>query len=189
MSKINKHDRDQVADRQPRSFYRPHVRVQFGNELVNPHTGEVSYPPSMTKQSHKDECDINNIIKQYKVTGMVTHISANARQGAYQDLPAPIEFQEALNIVAQAEQAFATLPSKVRDRFQNDPEAFLAFTSDPRNAKEMADLGLTNPVAPLTMANASLAEVREAFNGGGAGGGTPPADASPKAPKGASGAS
>lgn len=171
-----------MSKTQRRSFFRPHKRVQFTGEVLDTSTGELVKQPSMTKQGHKDECDINKILKQYRVTGVINHISAHARQGAYEDLPDPIDFQEALNMVQAAETAFATLPAKVRDRFQNDPIGFLEFTSDPKNAKEMAELGLTTPRAPATMATASLAELTEALRGGGAGGDTPPAVASPKAP-------
>lgn len=128
-------------------FYRPHDRVEERGELVDPATGVVTIPPSMTKQSHRDECDINNILKQFKKTGIVRHISARAAQGAYQDLPDPIDFQDALHMVMQAEQAFEDLPSVVRSRFNNDPAAFLAFTSDPANAAELVELGLATAQA------------------------------------------
>jgi len=168
-----------------RSFYRPHDRVLALTTVRDVKTGKIVTPPSRTKQSHKDECDINNIIKQFKVTGMFNHVRNNAAQGVYTDLPEPVEFQEALNIVMGAENAFAMLPAKIRDEFGNDPQRFLAFTADPRNADRMAELGLTNPVAPPTMVTATLEEAAKAFVGAGAGGDTPPADASPKAPKGA----
>lgn len=125
-----------------RSFYRPHPRLMVMNEVVNPVTGEITHPPSRTKQSFKDECDINNILKQYKSTGMLRHINEKAAKGTFADLPAPMEYQDALNMVIQAEDAFAALPSKLRDRFNNDPQEFLAFQQDPRNQRELVELGL-----------------------------------------------
>lgn len=133
-----------------RSAYIPHKRVQYTGELVNPVTGEISFPPSMTKQEHKAECDINNVVAQYKRTGMISHISAKAAQGAYQDLPDPMDYQEALHIQRDAAAAFASLPSKVRDRFANDPAEFLTFMADPQNAQEARELGLLNPATPPT---------------------------------------
>lgn len=128
-----------------RSFYVPHRRVSLDGS--HPDTGE--FMPSMTKQSFKDECDINNIIKSFSVTGMVNHISERAASGVYVDLPDSVDFQEALHTVESARNAFATLPSKVRDRFANDPEAFLSFLHDPKNETEARALGLLNPtVAP-----------------------------------------
>lgn len=130
------------------SFYRPHDRsaTWYTGEVTDPITGEVTKPPSMTKQSFAAECDINNIIKQYKVTGMISHISARAAQGSYLDLPDPLDFQESLNVVAEAQRAFDTLPSKVRDRFDNNPTKFLEFMADPANGEELVKLGLASRV-------------------------------------------
>lgn len=135
--------------------YRPHDRVQWDGSITDPHTGEVSFPPSMTKQGHKDECDINRIVKQFSVTGQWAHINGKAALGAYVDLPDGLDYQSSLDIVRQGEVAFASLPSKVRDRFRNDPAQFLQFLSDPANRSEAVELGLVNappdfpPTAPL----------------------------------------
>lgn len=127
------------------SFYRPHARVTEDGRVVNPVTGEITYPPSMTKQEFKAECDINNIIKQFSATGMLRHISSKASTGSYQDLPESVDFQDALNTVHAGQAAFATLPSKVRSRFGNDPAEFLIFLNDPANEPEARALGLLNP--------------------------------------------
>lgn len=124
------------------TFYRPHARVQEKGELINPHTGDITTPPSLTKQEFKREADINNILKQYSKTGMLTHLNVRAREGMYADLPDAVDFQESLHLVRQAETTFMTLPAKLRDRFGNDPAEFLAFCSDPRNLDEMRELGL-----------------------------------------------
>lgn len=128
------------------SHYRPHARVQERGELVHPVTGEVTRPPSMTKQEFVRESDINNIIKQYSSTGMLNHVSARAAQGVYADLPEPMEFQDALHQVEAANQAFMTLPAKLRDRFGSDPLRFLEFCSDPKNLDEMRTLGIAKPL-------------------------------------------
>lgn len=130
------------------SFYRPHKRVQYTGEVQDPKTGELVKLPSMTKQEFVKECDINNVLKQYKATGMVSHLNVRAAQGAYLDLPDSLDFQESLNIVREAETAFGSLPSKLRERFGNNPAEFLAFCADPGNAREMAELGLTIPEPP-----------------------------------------
>lgn len=119
------------------TFYRPHPRVTFDNVDDN---GEVL--PSMTKQSFVAECDINNIIKQFSATGMLTHVRDQAALGQYLDLPDETDFQSALNTVEVGRAAFDSLPSKVRDRFGNDPASFLAFLSDANNRDEAIALGL-----------------------------------------------
>lgn len=128
-------------------FFTPHQPVNYTGELLNEQTGEFYRPPSRTKQEFRDECDINNIIKAFKVTGIVTHLNAKAAQGAFLDLPADVDYQSALNSVIRAEEAFMALPSKVRDRFHNDPAAFLQFMENPANGDEMIALGI-RPAKP-----------------------------------------
>jgi len=130
-------------------WYQPHDRSSdYTGELVNHKTGEVYRPPSMTKQSFVAECDIKNILKNYQMTGQIAHMSANAAQGAYRDLPEPTDYQEALNTVIRGEAAFASLPSGIRSRFENDPEKFLIFCADPANQDEMIKLGLAKRIVP-----------------------------------------
>lgn len=129
--------------------YRPHKRLHAPTELLDPVTGEYFVPPDRTKQAHLRECDINTIIKQFSSTGMLAHISAKAAQGAYMDLPDPIDFQQAQNILIEGERAFASLPSKLRDRFDNQVAPFLEFLQDPNNKAEAIELGLIpRPQAP-----------------------------------------
>ncbi len=111
----------------------------------------------MTKQGHKSECDINVIMKKYLKTGLVGH--ASRFEGVYGDAPA-IDFHSAMNVVMEGQEAFDALPSATRQRFGNDPGAFLDFVQDAGNESEMRDLGLLDPVpepdpAPVT---APLAE-------------------------------
>lgn len=136
-----------------RGHYRPHSRHQTFGTVTNPITGEITQPPSRTKQEFARECDINNIIKHFSVSGMLSHVNAKAASGAYLDLPDAFDFQESLNIINQAEAAFMSLPAKLRDRFGNDPLRFLEFTHDPENLEEMRKLGLANQLPlepPLT---------------------------------------
>lgn len=155
------------------NFYRPHPRVTEDNSIIDPATGEIKHPPSMTKQAHREECDINNILKQYRQTGVIKHINAKAAQGSYQDLPDPVDFQEALNMVLRSEDSFATLPALVRDRFSNNPEQFLEFLADPANRLEAEKLGLIRPPAP--------APEPIAVTIAGGEGGSPPSSSTPPA--------
>lgn len=120
----------------------PHKRVTFDNALVNPVTGEVTYPPSMTKQEFVRQCDINNIIKEFSLTGQINHISAKAAQGAFLDLPDSSDYQEHLHALKSASEAFQALPAALRNRFHGDPAEFLAFVQDPANAAELIELGI-----------------------------------------------
>lgn len=152
------------------SFYRPHSRVTAPTgEYIVPGTGEViPAPPSRTKQEFKDQCDINNIIKSFKLTGQINHVAANAAKGRYENLPDEVDFQTSLNTIRTASMAFESLPSKLRDRFGNDPTAFLEFISDPENLDEATRLGLIKKPEPAPVATAGS-------------GGTPPPPAPPVA--------
>ena len=130
------------------THYRPHSRVQERGEIFDPKTGELVRLPSMTKQEFVKECDINNVIKAYSQTGMVNHVNAKAAQGAYQDLPDVLDFQDSLHTIMAAEAAFMTLPAKVRDRFGQDPAEFLAFMGDPANEEEIRKIGLAQAPPP-----------------------------------------
>lgn len=100
-------------------------------------------PVSMTHQSHKDECDINNIMRKFEKFGVLEH--RNNYQGQYGDFTAvPQDYQEAMSSVLAAQEMFLELPSKIRRRFGNDPGAFLDFATDPQNGSEMVAMGLAD---------------------------------------------
>lgn len=122
---------------------KPQIRKPY-DESIPVRTG----PPgeSMAKQYMRDECDINNIMRQYQKTGVIDHVREN--QGQYVDLPQTIDYQEALNIVISAGEAFDSLPGSVRQRFDNDALQFLDFMDDDSNLDESVKLGLREVIEP-----------------------------------------
>lgn len=84
---------------------------------------------------------------KYLTTGMVTHLSG--REGSYADLADAPTFQEAQNILVEAERAFQSLPSAIRVRFNHSPAEFLDFVHDPVNATEMVKMGLAKASASV----------------------------------------
>jgi len=102
--------------------------------------------PSRTKTSMQKECDIRNILKTYRKTGTPLPSLDPSQFKDVSNLPS---YHEALNVVRNAQEAFAAQPSYIRDRFKNDPALFLAFCQDAANAEEMVELGLAvkRPVA------------------------------------------
>jgi len=118
-----------------RSAYSAPVKValSFLDEEGNP-------LPTPTQQHLKAEVDINNILRQYDRTGLITHVNnATAQYGDFSEVN---EYQESLNRVIAAQDAFAALPSNVRKRFGNDPGEFFEFATDPSNFDAMVELGL-----------------------------------------------
>lgn len=105
---------------------------------------QITFPEDSpyTKQSFKDECDINKLMARYQATGELPVI--NERAPMYLDVTG-IDFQESMNFISGAQTLFNELPSGVRARFHNDPAQFLDFTSDPKNHEELAKMGLLRP--------------------------------------------
>ncbi|WNK12696.1 MAG: internal scaffolding protein [Microvirus sp.] len=98
--------------------------------------------PSLTKQSFKDECDINTILNKFQRTGVLDFV--NKRAPHYGDVTG-INFDDAMDRVIKGKAFFADLPSSIRDQFDNSPGEFFEFIADPANAEAMAELGLTAP--------------------------------------------
>lgn len=119
-------------------FYRPH----------DPNLGALSFEgqKSLTHQSFKDECDINVLMKRYEKTGILEH--ANQHRGQYGDFADLTNFQEALQIVREAETMFMTLPSRIRADFENDPGKFVSFAQNPDNADKLVEYGLATKREP-----------------------------------------
>lgn len=116
-----------------------------------------SYPPRrrvsitsdtqlITQQHFKQEADINNILQQFKRTGIIQHI--NNQPPVYADLPDTIDYQQALAIQDAADAAFAALPSVVRAHFDNDPSELLTALGDPSQTAKLTELGILK--APVT---------------------------------------
>jgi len=94
--------------------------------------------PSMTKQEFAREADINVLMGRYLSTGV---IPPAVRQGYFADVDS-LDYQQALGLVHEAQALFDQLPSKVRERFGNNPAALMEFVADSRNRDEAVSLGL-----------------------------------------------
>ncbi|NTW98997.1 MAG: scaffolding protein [Geobacteraceae bacterium] len=99
--------------------------------------------PSMAVPYEKESCDINRIMNKYQKTGLIDHVSRY--QGRYGDFASVPDYQTAMHVVIAANEAFDSLPSNLRDRFNNDPEKFFAFVHDKENLDEMKKMGLIAP--------------------------------------------
>jgi len=102
---------------------------------------------SLTKQAFKEDSDINHIFKKWKKDGILNHV--NRYQGRYEDVSDYQSYEDSLNTIARAEEAFGSLPALVRKRFDNDPGQFLEFVENPANFSEMVELGLAVPKAQV----------------------------------------
>lgn len=101
---------------------------------------------SRTKQNFKDQCDINNIIKKYRKNGVNPFVvTESARYGDYSEVPS---YQDSLNFIISADEAFMKLDPRIRARFQNNPGLLIDFCADPNNREEAVKLGLIEKVVP-----------------------------------------
>ena len=96
----------------------------------------------LTEQNHKDETDINQIVRKYNKTGLIDHLNQFEKQ--YGDMTG-YDYQDAMNTVAAANTMFEGLPSVIRNQFDNDPAKFINFVDDEANADKLVEMGLATP--------------------------------------------
>lgn len=97
---------------------------------------------SRTQKHQAEGTETRAIVERYRSTG----IWSRARiPPSYGDFTNATDYQNALNSVREAQEAFDSLPSRVRSRFNNRPEELIRFISDPGNITEAVDLGLIAP--------------------------------------------
>ena len=94
---------------------------------------------SMTKSEFKDECNINNIVKQCIKTGIMPQ---GTREPMFEDFSEVGTYSDAVNQVAEANSTFEQLPSEIRDRFDHSVQNLMDFLADENNHDEAYDLGL-----------------------------------------------
>lgn len=94
---------------------------------------------TLTQQHMKDECDINVLVKRFVVTGEIPIMTLPPMQGDFTDAPT---YQDALNLMVEANRSFMQQPADVRARFNNDPARFVDFCSDEKNRDELRTMGL-----------------------------------------------
>ena len=93
----------------------------------------------LTEQAHKRETDMNYILRDYYKTGLIKHAAKN--QGRYDDI-SPVDFREAMEVVANSKSMFEELPANMRKQFDNQPDKFLEFVQNPDNKDQMQKMGI-----------------------------------------------
>lgn len=116
---------------------KPVIRTAYGPKL----RVQITFPEGTgrTKQSFKDECDINQILARFKRTRTLDFVNEMAPR--YGDCTGA-EFRAAMDTVANAKSMFHAMPAHLRARFKNDPAQFLEFVQNPANRDEALELGL-----------------------------------------------
>ncbi len=107
---------------------------------------KLEFGPSRTKQSFRNETDINQIMKRFAKTGMIDPANVSLRKAAFGDFSQMGDFHEMQEKIVKGREAFETLSSEVRERFRNDPGLLLDFLHDENNREEAVRLGLSPEV-------------------------------------------
>ncbi|AXH73668.1 MAG: internal scaffolding protein [Microviridae sp.] len=129
----------------------PFLRTPYNydTDAASDESGLKCQDKSLAQQHMLEETDINNIVATFTRTGQLPQHNMPPLQ---QDFTQIYSFQDALDAVVAAREAFQQQPAAVRTRFQNDPAAFVDFCSDPANKDEMRKMGLFSEEASARLA-------------------------------------
>ena len=97
---------------------------------------------AMTEQHHKEAVQVENILKKFRDTGVITH--TNQHEGQYGNFVDAQTFAIAHQNVAEAKSMFESLPSHIRNDMANSVENFLEFIHNPENRQAILDYGLSD---------------------------------------------
>ncbi len=95
------------------------------------------YDDGRTKQSFKDETDINKIIARAEKSGTISHL--NKFKGSYTDF-SDFDYFENLQKLTRGREIFDELPANVRNEFMNSPADFFKYVNDPANIDRLETL-------------------------------------------------
>lgn len=110
---------------------------------------------SRAAQSFKDDCDINVIVRRAMRTG----VWPNKRMevpvfGDFTNIP---DYRSAQQLIVETTEQFEKIPARIRERFHNSVDEFVAFVSNPENSEDVVKMGLGTKRAEKTADNAVLA--------------------------------
>ncbi len=95
---------------------------------------KLVYDDGRTKQSFKDETDINKIMQRFSVTGTISHLAK--WKGVYADF-SDFDFMEQEQKLTRGAEIFAELPAEIRREFGQSAAAFFAYVNNPANADDL----------------------------------------------------
>ena len=121
----------------------PFLRTPYNYDTnaASNESGLACEEPTLTQQHYKDESDINNILRQFNITGLLPESPLSPRYGDFTGIS---DYHSALNAVIAAESEFEGLPAQIRARFNNNPEELINFLENDQNYDEAVKLGLVN---------------------------------------------
>lgn len=120
------------------------------------------YTDGRTKQSFRDECDINLIMQRAAQGGTISHLTKY--EGIYADFSG-YDFFEHTQKLTQGREVFDDLPAEIRREFGQSPQAFFEYVNDPNNKDELLKKlpGLARPGTQLIKTSAPDADEEAAL--------------------------
>jgi len=119
---------------------------ESGELIRNRVVVDCSKDELLTEQNHKDEVNINNIIRRHGIDLITKTAMLKAPDMHFDDVTGN-DFQEAMFKVTKARQTFESMPSAIRKEFDNNPARFMDFVQNPDNSEAMIEMGLSK--API----------------------------------------
>jgi phage internal scaffolding protein len=119
----------------------PFLRTPYNydGDKVSDETGLSCPEPTLAQQNFKEECDINNIVRNFGLTG---ELPGKPISPQYGDFTGVLDYHSAVNAVLAAQDQFMELPAQMRSRFDNDPAKLIDFLQNEENREEAIKLGL-----------------------------------------------
>ncbi len=120
------------------------------------------YTDGRTKQSFRDECDINLIMQRAAQGGTISHLAKY--EGTYSDF-SDYDFFEQTQMLTRGREIFDDLPAELRREFGQSPAAFFQYVNDPENVKTLAEKlpALAKPGTQLIQTTAPDADTTDAL--------------------------
>jgi phage internal scaffolding protein len=129
----------------------PFLRTPYNYDTIaaSNESGLHCEDATLAQQQFKDECDINNILRQFAISGILPDAPISPKYG---DFTGVSDYKTALDRVMTMDEEFFALPANIRARFENDPEQLLIFLDNEENRLEAEKLGLLEPKNQLDAA-------------------------------------
>ena len=124
-----------------KSFGKKKVTKKEVLAACSPVYSKPGEPGFRTKQSFKDSCDINQILKQARKGGVISHVNTyGAQYGDFAEIPDGL-----LEAEMQRQEAFEALPSEIRREFNQDAGEFFRWAHQLGPEEAIAEM---NKLAP-----------------------------------------
>lgn len=121
----------------------------------------ISFPEaSLTVQADAEQADINYIVKQFGLTGMLPYGRQAVTDVDFTDMPT--DYHTALNLIHEADSYFMQFPADARSRFDNDAGKFLSFINDSANYEEAVSLGFISKPDSTPEVSSAVESVEQA---------------------------